>query len=338
MANETTNYQFKLPLVDGSDDIWGDLLNQNWSDIDILLKAVDDAQAAHASRIDNPHNVTKAQVGLGNVDNVSAANLRDRSSHTGTQTLATISDAGTAAAADLTTSDTNAIVGRVMRVGDFGVGQASLIDGFDLSAADISGLRYTGFLNGLNTPNWLNAARGFLLHLGAQGTSNSPELLFQLGSSLYELGYRPNKTAEFSRIYNERTILGTVSQSAGVPTGAIIERGSNANGEYVKFADGTMICTHAITFTNVAEFGDGTRTNPYRSDVENWIFPVIFSSAPNVTCSASVNLVDSPARMVFGLYRSVGASATYNVQVLRVSDSPTVATADVDCFAIGRWF
>ena len=37
-------------------------------------------------------------------------------------------------------------------------------------------------------------------------------------------------------------ILGTVSQSGGVPTGAVIERGSNANGEYVKFADGTMIC------------------------------------------------------------------------------------------------
>jgi hypothetical protein len=36
-------------------------------------------------------------------------------------------------------------------------------------------------------------------------------------------------------------ILGTVSRSGGVPTGAVIERGSNANGSYVKFADGTMI-------------------------------------------------------------------------------------------------
>ncbi|MFM5873907.1 pyocin knob domain-containing protein [Aeromonas veronii] len=38
-------------------------------------------------------------------------------------------------------------------------------------------------------------------------------------------------------------IVGTVSQSGGAPAGSIIERGSNANGEYVKFADGTMICT-----------------------------------------------------------------------------------------------
>jgi hypothetical protein len=43
-------------------------------------------------------------------------------------------------------------------------------------------------------------------------------------------------------IYGQGNILGTVSQSAGVPTGAIIERGSNANGDFVKYADGTAIC------------------------------------------------------------------------------------------------
>lgn len=45
--------------------------------------------------------------------------------------------------------------------------------------------------------------------------------------------------------YHTANILGTASQSGGVPTGAIIERGSNANGEYVRFADGTQICTTA---------------------------------------------------------------------------------------------
>lgn len=41
--------------------------------------------------------------------------------------------------------------------------------------------------------------------------------------------------------YQRSNILGTVSQSGGVPTGAIIERGSNANGEYVRFAGGLQI-------------------------------------------------------------------------------------------------
>jgi hypothetical protein len=51
----------------------------------------------HANSVANPHSVTKAQVGLGNVDDVSAASLRDRSTHTGTQLSSTISDFNEAA-------------------------------------------------------------------------------------------------------------------------------------------------------------------------------------------------------------------------------------------------
>ena len=41
------------------------------------------------------------------------------------------------------------------------------------------------------------------------------------------------------RLCHSDNILGTVSQSDGVPTGAIIESGSNSNGEWLKLADGT---------------------------------------------------------------------------------------------------
>ena len=59
-------------------------------------------------------------------------------------------------------------------------------------------------------------------------------------------------------VFGRANLLGTVSQSGGVPTGAVIERGSNANGEYVKFADGTMIATRnlpsgAVDFTNTSD-------------------------------------------------------------------------------------
>lgn len=43
--------------------------------------------------------------------------------------------------------------------------------------------------------------------------------------------------------------VGTASQSSGVPTGAIIERGSNGNGEYVRYADGTQICWKRVSFS-----------------------------------------------------------------------------------------
>ncbi len=47
-------------------------------------------------------------------------------------------------------------------------------------------------------------------------------------------------------------LVGSVSQSAGQPTGAVIERGSSANGEFVRFADGTQICWHVVTSSSSA--------------------------------------------------------------------------------------
>lgn len=62
---------------------------------------IDNNVAAHADRIDNPHAVTKAQVGLGSVPNIDAT---DRANHTGTQTANTISDFAAQVAIDETTT------------------------------------------------------------------------------------------------------------------------------------------------------------------------------------------------------------------------------------------
>lgn len=47
------------------------------------------ATEAHVTNTSNPHATTKAQIGLGNVDNVSAADLRTRSTHTGNESQLT---------------------------------------------------------------------------------------------------------------------------------------------------------------------------------------------------------------------------------------------------------
>lgn len=44
-----------------------------------------------------------------------------------------------------------------------------------------------------------------------------------------------------------RDIVGTVAQSGGIPTGALFERGSNANGDYFRFAGGLQICLRSVT-------------------------------------------------------------------------------------------
>ena len=50
-----------------------------------------------------------------------------------------------------------------------------------------------------------------------------------------------NAAADAIGAFRRGTLLGTVSQSAGVPTGAVVEFGSNAAGDYVRWADGTQI-------------------------------------------------------------------------------------------------
>lgn len=133
--------------------------------------------------------------------------------------------------------------------------------------------------------------------------------------------------ADWSELYHQGSVVGTVSQTAGKPTGAIIERGSNANGEYVKFADGTMICTHgyaaALTMTAYGTGGiyKGTFT---------WTFPATFSGAPAMSGTG----VDQ------GTHGFVGGSpgSGTSMAVAYYSTSSSVTSSNIKLTAIGRWF
>ncbi|MFP3499117.1 hypothetical protein SB759_33415, partial [Pseudomonas sp. SIMBA_059] len=50
--------------------------------------------------------------------------------------------------------------------------------------------------------------------------------------------------------FNRANIVGSVGQASGVPTGAVLQRGSNANGEFIRFADGTQICWGMANMTH----------------------------------------------------------------------------------------
>lgn len=74
-------------------------------------------------------------------------------------------------------------------------------------------------------------------------------------------------------VYSQGNVLGPVSQAAGKATGALMERGSNANGTYAKFADGTLICT--VRDFDLAYLNSST----LRAD---WTFPHAFASEGRV--------------------------------------------------------
>lgn len=71
-----------------------------------------------------------------------------------------------------------------------------------------------------------------------------------------------------------RDLVGTVAQSGGIPTGALFERGSNANGHYFRTAGGLQIClreiTHDLTGTGAQTASFPAAFNPNNVVVPFW--------------------------------------------------------------------
>lgn len=116
----------------------------------------------------------------------------------------------------------------------------------DLNDCDVTGM-YRVDSTGLNMPP--GGSHWIVLHMKrTTGVMSQIAICRSSNSSLGRMAVRANAGgvwSTWSRVYSHQDILGNVSQSGGVPTGALIETGSNANGEYTRFADGTQICTNA---------------------------------------------------------------------------------------------
>lgn len=126
--------------------------------------------------------------------------------------------------------------------------------------------------------------------------------------------------------YGRGNILGTVSQSGGVPTGAIIERGSNANGEYVRYADGTQICTNT-RFVGPISVATG---HIFRTNTLPWVFPAPFVG-DNIGYGGTVGGGGSWVTAT-----SVSETQSNTRLMSSIENSSTDLTLKE--FAVGRWF
>lgn len=128
-------------------------------------------------------------------------------------------------------------------------------------------------------------------------------------------------------------ILGSVSQSGGVPTGAIIEKGSNSNGEYTKFADGTLICRRVITTADVnTNINVPDNLGGYRGGQTLIAFPATFSGQP-VGCGDVVNNPDGARCNV-----TAGNTSVWTVGLHTINSGNVGTTYAINLLAIGRWF
>lgn len=119
-------------------------------------------------------------------------------------------------------------------------------------------------------------------------------------------------------VYRRSNIVGTVSQAAGVPTGAIIEYGINANGDYTKFADGSLICSRQTG-----------ALDPSESAGRRVVFPHAFIKPPATSCSVTSN---TPVMAVFSVADATGVSGVmaYSISGARVANN-------VYLISCGKW-
>jgi hypothetical protein len=222
--------------------------------------------------------------------------------------------------------------GRLVKTGDFGLGTAiSLTAADNLDTILTSGLFYNSSSGNTTGNNYPLASAGALIVV-ARSSTNVIQKFISYGGTSTASGLR-----EFTRSwgtsgwgpwveqFHQGSLLGTVSQSGGVPTGKVIERGSNANGEYVRFADGTQICTAIAAGVDAA-----TAAGPIymHSNLLTWTFPASFLSAPVVAGGGG-----NAARWL-----GINAPSVGNVQyrVFSYASSGTLSMPGLT--AIGRWF
>ncbi|PRZ46010.1 hypothetical protein [Tritonibacter scottomollicae] len=174
---------------------------------------------------------------------------------------------------------------------------------YNIAAAD--GWPFDGALLQLRR----NAGRG--VQIAARGSSSAPN-----ASSEILVRTSGNAFGGWAQLLHSENLLGTVSHSGGTPTGAVIERGSNANGEYVRFADGTQIC-----MSEVSTSASGGVT---------WTFPAAFAALVHYGGAAI-----AAAAPLF-----IACSSPTATSLLIHGWSAAEARSAFNCkvVAIGRWF
>lgn len=141
--------------------------------------------------------------------------------------------------------------------------------------------------------------------------------------------------------YGSGNLLGTVAQADGLPTGAVIERGSTATGDYLRLADGTQICTHGVSLGAITAAGSGTWADPYRTDPGlDWVFPAAFAAPPVVVAQGvpSGNVAGDPLRRLCS--PAMGTPDTAALPGIALIRQGTAVDADdftVMLCATGRW-
>lgn len=120
-------------------------------------------------------------------------------------------------------------------------------------------------------------------------------------------------------------------------SGAIIERGSNANGEYVKFADGTLICNAALPNEVGYSWPINTwfRSSNFPLNTNGWTYPSAFSAVPSVHISSLND--DGSSGKIEGILTTYYATSATKALFDGKATTNISRILYIRLMAIGRW-
>jgi len=230
-------------------------------------------------------------------------------------------------------ASTDAGAGRIMTVGAFGVGSLA-----PLNASIVGGRNESGFFR--DSGATLFGSIGPVLNMNY--TAGRAAQFFgsvNVGFENRFFGRTQNSTDTWSspaEFYTTSNALNNVTETGGVPTGGLIESGSNGNGSYTKFADGTMICRYNFNSST------GTPTalgNVFAYNFGNWTFPASFIDT-TVSVSSHAQYLTGANPISTTTTASTALTTTVATALFQVTfDAATAGTSVVlRVLAIGRWF
>jgi hypothetical protein len=232
----------------------------------------------------------------------------------------------------VTQSQADATPSRLLKVGDFGLGAFDTPAVTDLDAANLAAGLYrvnNATVAGTPPPGILLAdtlqGPGFLLvHPRGAGGGQAKQTYTQVFDRQNEW-YRVRNGTSWSPWRRPTPITGPVAQAGGEAVGAVLERGSNANGHFLRLADGTQVCTRAdLSTPNAATALGGL----FRSGDVAWTYPAAFVAAPVVT--GAVDDLDT--------WVSTAAPGATTVTLRAVAAVTKGAALTLRALAVGRWF
>lgn len=235
---------------------------------------------------------------------------------------------GTAAVATLTTSTTDRTAGRVLKVGDGGIGGAIILTGttalhernlppgnYSYPAPSVpGGPESAGWTHSLLVLESGTGATPSKLLISARVTSTTSVV-----NSRAWIGWHAANSTDpilWFPLPVAGAMVAAVSQSSGVPTGGVFETASNANGFYERRADGVLECWTTLTASASAGV--------------TWTFPAAFSAAPVVTGTAVATVLSAVC---------LDAAPGTTSATLSARDKTDARRADtIHVKATGRWF